>query len=433
MFNKIRELFKSKESRVQEKEITIEELSSWLECEEDACTCRRSEAIGESRLKILDSKKVICDLMSDFGCEDNEQPLHPKVEQVNRHNLPQFKRRIETAVEKEFSEDDEVFYRQVAEMVDGCFKAFQGPGRYLHHLYPDEVKLFRQYMDQTGRELNHLTEAIKESRDRLGRIKTIRSALEKLGHISSEEAVLSEQRCHTAQNRQVLEDDRGSRIREREGVAASDSYQEYVTRKSDLESARVRTLTLYDDLESLIRTALPVWRKGLRILQDQRRKDDEKMMDHLIQYAVLQKYQNEEFSNLVRSTASGLFEFIEKEEIPLKNSFEKSLFTRPDEYAEQIITALDEWADAEQSYRDEHHDLENHPAFKQLSALDEKIHAIEREISHLDEESGRSDGKAHHLDRERAELISVITTELAELSVGTVRLVGWDQLSEVKS
>lgn len=122
MFKRIAELFKHNKPEHQKTGISVDELPAWMDAEEQTCIRRRSEHISRSRDAIDKARNDIRNLLVEFGAEECEELLHPKVEQVNRHNLPQFKRKIETALDQHFSDDDEAYYRQVAEMVDGCFK-----------------------------------------------------------------------------------------------------------------------------------------------------------------------------------------------------------------------------------------------------------------------------------------------------------------------
>ena len=149
------------------------------------------------------------------------------MEQVNRHNLPQFKRKIESALDVTFSEDDEAYYRQVADMVDGCFKAYRGPGRYLHQIYADEVRLFRQSMDVIGKELNNLTDAIKTSRTRLQSIESVRSAKDTVHHASEESRSITSLQAEIGEKRVDLIARLAQVTADRENIVKGKEFAEY--------------------------------------------------------------------------------------------------------------------------------------------------------------------------------------------------------------
>jgi hypothetical protein len=43
------------------------------------------------------------------------------------------------------------------------FKAYRGPGRYLHHLYPEEIKVFRETWTRWAMNWNRMTDIIRIS------------------------------------------------------------------------------------------------------------------------------------------------------------------------------------------------------------------------------------------------------------------------------
>ncbi|MFH0966449.1 MAG: hypothetical protein V1862_02035 [Methanobacteriota archaeon] len=424
MFKRISELFKGKKNESKANNITALELPAWLDNEEKTCVDQRSDRINHSRDVVDKARSDILQLLKDFGSEDTEEPLHPKVEQVNRHNLPQFKRKIEAALDQEFSDDDEVYYRQVAELIDGCFKAYEGPGRYLHHLYGEEVKLFRQSMDQIGRELNHLTDMIKISRTRIGKIEAIRSALaryksareEALQAAGLQEEMETRREGLVAAQRRITD--------ERDAVAMGEECTEYNRRCAALDVDSKRISVLYENVESLVRTASPVWRRVFRLVQDERHRDEEKLLDRIIQESTLQKYEDPEFLSNVSSTAAIIFRYIENEGVPIRNSFEKSLFSSPDAYVEQISSAVTTWQNADHAMQEEKHLLATHPTAVCLGTFNSRIDEIARDIRHIDEEAGKNQGRSLHIDREKADAMKIIAEEMHELTGGTIAVQG---------
>ena len=402
----------------------VEELPEWLDKEELDCINSRSEQISQSRDVIDKARDDIRTLLHDFGAEETEELQHPKVEQVNRLNLPQFKRKIEAALDQQFSDDDETYYRQVAEMMDGCFKAYRGPGRYLHHLYADEVKLFRQSMDLMGKELNQLTEVIKISRIRIGRIEAIRKALERYNHVDEEGSLVTHQQNDLQNKKDALVSEQNRIVAEREVISEGPEVREYTRRLQAHEEEQRRVEELQETLDSLVRTALPIWRKALRIVQDERDREKEKLLDHLIQLAVLQDFSDPAFLTLVNNTAALLFTSIENESVPLKNSFEKSLFVDDDTYVRQITVAVGTWQEAERRWKEEQALLQSHSGAGLLASLNSRLLDVTRDIRQIDEEIGKSQGKVHHLDREKDETVKIITGEMRELTGGVTTVRG---------
>jgi hypothetical protein len=429
MFKRISEIFKPKKAESRSTTILTHDLITWLDTEEKECIARRSEYISRSRATISSARKDILQLLVDFGVDENEHALHPKVEQVNRHNLPQFKRKIEIALDVSFSDDDETYYRQVAEMIDGCFKAYRGPGRYLHHLYGDEVKLFRQSMDQIGKELNNLTDAVKKSRERLGRIEAIRNALETLQGVKKELATVSHHRDEFSQKKAEYSAKIEELTIQRDLISQSPEYTGYISRVSALEEKQKMVAERYETLDSLVRAGLPVWRKVLRAVQDEQKKDDEKIVDHLIRLAGSQNYAEPEFISDIHLTSPIIFRYLDNEVVPLKNSFEKNLFCSPNGYVQQFMKAITEWADFEKSISDEKNTLASNPTLAQLKSLDEQIEDILRDVRHLDEEDLKNQGRINHSEREKGIAAGIIVDEIHELTGGKVNIGDLDETS----
>jgi len=421
MFKRITELFRSKKQDSKANTTTLADLPAWLDTEEQTCISLRSEQFNDSREIIEKARQDILQLLAEFGAEDSAmEPMHPKVEQVNRHNLPQFKHKVEDALDVEFSDEDEAYYQQVAEMINSCFKAYRGPGRYLHHLYGDEVKVFRQLMDQIGKELNLLTEAIKNSRVRLARIDAVREGMRLVRDADDELAEVAAIRKEMDEKRSELVRRKEQLSRDRDLHAVSPEYSEYAASLAAFEEEKRRSLELFDALDALVRTALPIWRRALRIVQDERKKDEEKQLDRLIQEAVLQHYADPEFSRLIRSTSTEIFRSIESEAIPLKNSFEKSLYVNADAYVDQMTGAVESWHNAEEKCQHEREAIASHPAAETHSSFETSILDLDREIKHGDDEAGKLEGRVQHLKREKEKATTIINDEMKELSGGEI-------------
>lgn len=408
-------------------------LDEWLDAEEQSCISRRTKHINHSRDLISKARGDILTLLQTFGAEDTAEPLHPKVEQVNRHNLPQFRRKIETTLDITFSDDDEAYYRQVAEMIDGCFKAYRGPGRYLHHIYPDEVKLFRQSMDQIGHELNRLTEVIKTSRIRLGRIATLRDARERYTSSESEMAKVQEQILDLEQRKADREAYLDVQVRERENALESPSVREYHEKQEQCRDEERRAGELFETLDSQVRTALVVWRKALRIAQDDRDREKEKLLDQLIQLSVLVHFDDPGFLSLVQATAPAVYAGIGSGSIPLRNSFEKSLFSDEEAYISQITSSLQGWLDLRHHCREEEKLLACHPGAEALSSYEHRIADLTKEIRGLEDEIGKTGGKLHHLERDRDDTAEIMSREMKELTGGTISIQGLKSAPEDQS
>ncbi|PKL60786.1 MAG: hypothetical protein CVV33_00855, partial [Methanomicrobiales archaeon HGW-Methanomicrobiales-4] len=248
---------------------------------------------------------------------------------------------------------------------------------------------------------------------------------------AQEEAILAAgQQKVMEQRREALVTDQSLVTAEREEFAMGEECTDFNQRSAGLEAEHQRITELYENVESLIRTALPVWRRVFRLVQDERHRDEEKLLDRLIQESVLQKYDDPEFLSTVSSTAAIIFRYIETEAVPIRNSFEKSLFSTTDAYVDQISSAITTWQNADHALQGEKHLLATHPTAASLGTFDTRIGEIVRDIRHLDEETGRNQGRNIHLDREKTDAMKVITEEMHELTDGTLTVQGIDSYPE---
>jgi len=336
MFESIRNIFQKKQEKSEEKRLTLKTLQDWLNTKEEACTGKRNAVYKKSREDLLRLEQDLKGLLNEFKEESIEEPHHHKVEQVNRHALPQFIKKIESELKGEFSDDDEIFYQEIADLISGCFSAYKGPGRYLHHLYPEEVKTFRQTLDQMGRELNRMTKVMRISRERLLRINSIREILSErddlLKEIFQSEEEEKSIKAGYEEGHKHLETIR----LELKVLNESEAFRDIEKKNQEYEELEKLYLEKRASLESLIRTAVSVWKRAERLLSEQKRSEDEKNVKELIHSASSAHRSDEDLLHHIKQTSGAIFGLFQSGTLQAKNSFEKNLFSSEDAYLEKI-------------------------------------------------------------------------------------------------
>ena len=340
MLKSIKNIFHKKQEITEVKSLTLKSLPDWLSEKEETCTSRRNEIYIKSREDLLRLEQDLKDLLDEFKEEPSGEPRHHKVEQVNRHALPQFIKKIESELKDEFSEDDEVFYQEIAALISGCYAAYRGPGRYLHHLYPDEVKAFRQTLDQMGQELNRMTEVMRISRERLSNINNVRDALSEREDLieESNKSAEEEKSTETRYNKSIdnLEDLK-TQFSE---LTSSDEYHCYETKQNELIKLEKTYKEKRESVESFIRTALPVWKRVSKTFKEQKKSDEEKKVEDLIRLASSAHRSDDELLYHIKITSGIIFSLFSSGVIHTKNSFEKVLFSHEEEYLGKISGLL---------------------------------------------------------------------------------------------
>lgn len=416
MFESIKKIFARSSEKKPHSEILLKDLPSWLDEKESDCISRRNDASTQSRERLLRLEQDLRQLLTEFGDESSDEPRHHKVEQVNRHALPQFCRKIEAELKGSFSDDDELFYQEVAGLINGCFKAYRGPGRYLHHIYPEEVKIFRQTLDQMGHELNRMTDIIRISRERLTHISDMRTFIEEKNALE-EENLRSDEDLQKYETRlHELDGELSKAQAELEKVLGSDIYASYLRLEEETGQQGRQLEKIRESWESQIRIAVPVWKRSAKAFQEQGRTEDEKKMEELIHLASSPRRDDEKVAGEVSSTAESLFSLFDSGTLQAKNSFEKQLFTSAEEYTKRFnevftgLHALSADLDAKMQ------DLNANPAMEQKNRAAQEIGDVKRKIDDLNREEEKRKERLSSLAERQESVLEDLKKSFSEFA-----------------
>lgn len=416
MFESIKKIFSKTSEKAPRSAISLEDLPAWLDEKEAGCISRRNAASTSSRERLLKLEQDLHQLLTEFGEESSDEPHHHKVEQVNRHALPQFCKKIEAELEGEFSEDDEVFYREVAGLINGCFKAYRGPGRYLHHLYPDEVKVFKQTLDYMGHELNRMTEIIRISRERLMHIAEMRALLHNRDALIEEEAQAGAEEKKCEARLYELKTDIQKAGSELERLLASDSYASYLRLEEETGQIWEQLEKARETWESQIRVALPVWKRGVKAFQEQAKPVDEKNMEDLIQAASSPRRDDDEIARLISLTAKPLFTLFESGIVQAKNSFEKHLFTNAEEYTKKFGEISICLHTLSEDLKRKKQDLEGNVLLEQKNHITQTITEAEKRIDELNQEEEKRKERLSSLKEKQRSILEELRKKFSEFT-----------------
>ncbi|NLV27466.1 MAG: hypothetical protein GXY48_09925 [Methanomicrobiales archaeon] len=390
MLERIRNLISKKPEPKPGKTITLDELPAWLDMQEQNCIAERSIAIKASRERIITFEQDLRQLLNEFGEESVDEPHHHKVEQVNRHALPQFCKKIDSELEGDFSDDDEVFYQEVAGLMNGCFKAFKGPGRYLHHLYPEEIKEFRLTLDNMGHELNRMTDIIKNSREHLSHLQQVRDAFDERNEMIREFSRASEEQDKYKSTLLTLNENMENLQSDLTKLTSSSEYLNYTQLEEDIQKSEEQLHQHIESYESHLRNAVPVWKRAGKIFQEKGDDDHEKNMEDLVHMASAPRRQDDEIAQKVNTSARALFSLFENGSLQAKNTFEKHLFTTPDEYTVKLSQSVQNIHTISDDLKNKLEKRENSSVLEKKTEFNRLIENVGHEIRKVrDEESIR--------------------------------------------
>ncbi len=416
MFESIKKIFSKTSEKAPKSAISLEELPAWLDEKETDCISRRNAASTSSRERLLKLEQDLHQLLTEFGDESSDEPHHHKVEQVNRHALPQFCKKIEAELEGDFSEDDEVFYREFAGLINGCFKAYRGPGRYLHHLYPDEVKVFKQTLDHMGHELNRMTEIIRISRERLTQITDMRDLLHDRDALSEEDTRADAEVKKFETRLSELRNELQNAESELKQVLASDSHASYLQLEEEAGSLSQQIEKARETWESQIRIAIPVWKRAVKAFQEQAKPEDEKNMEDLIQRASSPRRDDDEMARQISLTAKPLFTLLESGTVQAKNSFEKHLFTSADEYAKKFSDVSISLHTLSGDLNTKKQELEGNAVLEQKNHITQTIGEAEKRIDELNQEEEKRKERLSSLKAKQKSILEDLRKKFSEFT-----------------
>lgn len=416
MFDSLKKIFSKKPAPVQRESITLDQLKGWLDDQEQDCINRRMVVSARAREHLMGLKQDLQTLLTEFGEETGDEPRHHKVEQVNRHNLPQFCKKIEIELKRDFSDDDETFYREIAGLINGCFKAYRGPGRYLHILYPDEVKAFRQTLDQMGQELNQMTDVMRISIEHLSRIEAVRDAVHEHDEIIAGYETIDDEIASVQKRRDEQETSLIHLIQEMETLKSSAEYREYVDILQEMEKLQKGLSETCEAADSLIRNSVPVWRRAARVFSEKGRLEDERKIEDLIQTAASPRRNDAELLNYAGDMADLLFGLFDSGSLQTKNSFEKSLFSSAEAYRGKIFSIKSSLISQAEKVQNDHEKTDNSVVFREEKRLIESIQNREHEHAAVIEEEMTLIARKQDLTEKEINLKSLILEKYAAFS-----------------
>lgn len=412
MFKKIKELITGEKKPESPFEITLDEIPGWLDTEVSACEQKRTKEMTSIRdtLAMLISK--MNQVITEIGSEEHDEVKHPKVEQVIRHSLPQFKKRVETQISREFMGDDEEVYHQIAECVQGCFLAFKGPGKYLHQLYPDGIKDFRDVLDSMGREMNSMTRIIKVARDHLSEIDAVKRAYQR--YLDVNQALDDHAAELRAIETKIQEtDDEISHLQKEEGqLKGSDSYREYEELISQSEQLRENHLIEQERYESACRTAVSVCKRASRIYVETGRNTEQKIIDSLEEACSGFTRNCHDLKVQIQHSEGLIFALMQSNDLTLKNTFEKALFSDKDSLIQGLAGSCTAAQAAYNNYLDRVQIRSEHPVHTTLPHV---MEAIEKQL-HM-REKNREEERIHSERKES------LITELKQAETNLVNRI----------
>ncbi|MDD4127832.1 MAG: hypothetical protein PHV39_09150, partial [Methanomicrobium sp.] len=125
------------------------------------------------------------DSLSKAKISDDAE-ISPRVRTVVEKSLPGFSASLIKALPDSLPADPEEYYKTLVEVVQSIGKCLSGQGKYIHAVFPAEMKDIKTSLGVIGREINTLNEKIKPAMQNKEKISAVRTALNRSESLYSE-------------------------------------------------------------------------------------------------------------------------------------------------------------------------------------------------------------------------------------------------------
>ena len=366
--------------------LSLPEIKDWLNQQENACKMERNEALLKSREAIEVLLETIRKLVLSVDEVLTDKPLHPKVVQVNTQQLPLFKSKMLHALDATFSDDDEEFYTQVTTMLNATFRAFRGPGRYLHQSYPEGMREIRDHLDLFGKEINVMTGVIRTSRERLVDIEAVHQAYDTYKNLISQYSNVDALKSTMETRLKECQEELVRALDEKEAYLESEEYKIYDVHKIDLE----RQWEILDEekknLQIRLNTSSQVWKRAMHEWHALLDKQNESVISQLIALVEENGVESEPDKIMVhlKTVVNPLFQLIETGKVSLKNAAERAYFSSSAEYLTELNGALERYNQKKEKYEEAERVLSLQRSPEIFLEMQERIEKLQEEMADIE-------------------------------------------------
>lgn len=408
--------------------ISFGAVPSWLDSREKVAKSTLDAETGEIRSRIRQGILDLQRITVSVAQAEQDEELHPKLKSIARNSLPQYIKAMNGALGRELPEDIDAFYPAAVECLKSCLNSTRGQGRYLHAVFPEEMKAVKTGIDAIGRDINEITGSLGRFRNEKTRIdavralhtalldisEDIRKAQEKDSRITARVAELSGRGMVIAKDLAELPSN--------PGMADADEL------RSALQEAEGRRDTAMRTNAALSMTASHVFRKAEKIAVRQKHPSEIGVLRHAME--LLSDHETPDTSDL-SETLSGAFpianRMIAAGEISLKNKEERAIFSDIERFRSDIISSYEDIATREDACTTARQKLESHPLVARGRSLEREKTQIETMLKK--EEQARTELREwQEKTRQKVpHLIAELTKRVGDMVGGGVQLQIDDQ------
>ena len=358
--------------------IPFDTLPEWLGTKERSAKALLVSRTGGPEQKIRETITNLQDIVTAIAQGEHDPAIHPKLKSIAKNSLPLFVKAMHASLAKELPADTETFYPAAVEILKNCLNSTRGQGRYLQIVFPEEMKAIRTKIDEIGREINEITQALADYRKEQTMTADIRHVYDALVDVEVDlaKAAGKDQRI-TNRIKEISE-----RIRAIENEVLALPEQENVGELAGLESALRESEAMRDvsarSYAALSMTASHVFRKAEKIASRQKHPAEVAILRHMTE--LLSDHEvpdSTDLENTLRAACPIAERMILSGEIQLKNKEERAIFSDMNQFAAGICTNCADLVTRNETCRIAREKRASHPLKVRSEALEREKNQLE--------------------------------------------------------
>ncbi len=393
VFNAIRGLFDKKKEEVPARgtlSLTLEEVPSWLASRREQAGRDLTTSMDRFRASFMENERTLGDLVRALPSPDPDAEASPKVRSVIEKSYPQFKKAIASQVVSDFPDEPELFYKIVTESLKGCVSALKGPGKYLHLLFPEQMKIIRDRVAEIGREVNELTRLLAGHREVIVKIdraeEIARQIQRRQGH---HEHLDSLQEDHQRKLKDLVQQVADLQA-EQESITGEPKYQDLKKLEQQVKSSIDNENRAFQEYRVMSAAALNVMRRTLKVMDKKPGNDQDiqALTGAMLALDSLEPPPPGEVEVLAGAAGRIVMKSLGSGEIQLKNREERELFAEEGAMSRCITGKIEAYADARANRAAEQEKLKRDPLSGRLEGCQARLHEMQQQVSR-EESHGR--------------------------------------------
>jgi len=410
--------------------ISFGSIPSWLDSREKAA---RSVLVAETREiqgRIRQGILGLQQITATVARAEQDEEIHPKLRSIAKNSLPQYLRAMNASLSRDLPDDIEGFYPAAVECLKSCLNSTKGQGRYLHTVFPDEMKAVKAGIDAIGRDINGITASLARYRKEKDRIDSARALHTALLDIGDDIGKAEEKKRRIAVRISELSEKSDALERDIEALSSDERMGEVNELKAALQETEDNRDAAMRTNAALSMTASHVFRKAEKMAVRQKHPSEISLLRHAME--LLSDHETPEVSELTEALA-GAFPIAERMiaagDITLKNKEERAIFSNTGQFSSDISSSYSSLSSLEEACRVARERLESHPLLVRSRSLEREktqIGSMLKKEEHarieLDDWLEKTQQKIPHLTEELIKIVGEMVGGGVQLQIDDQRL-----------